>query len=265
MESHCCFCTNTDDFVPSARIHVPLAKKCSMGCAYCNYRLDKNISDEFNRPGVSSKTVTSAAEIETYVISAMERYLPNVVGVSGPGEALENFKQLEYLQLFLLENYPSVSLCICSNGRFFDMFADKLVTWKNLKYFTLTINSLNVDTIKKLYFSVHNDSDAERLISNQTNAVRVLSKSGVKIKVNIVYIPGINDSEIEDICYQLDRIGVDCFNIIPVVYSSSDKLIEPSANYDIDQNVEIVKTYLKEKNYKITCLCRRCRADFCGF
>lgn len=263
MSEHCCFCTDENNFVPTVRIHVPLAKICTMGCIYCSYELDSNLSSSFERPGVSNFVVTKNIDISEYVKKYMSKY-PNthVIGVSGPGEALDNFEQLKFLYDYLQLAYPDVVLCVCSNGKKYKEFKKELLSWNSLKYFTITINSFNPSSVIKIYRSVNSYKEALNLIETQKTAIKELSMAEKKVKINIVYMPGINDLEIESLCQQVTLLGADCINLLPVI--ASKQFVVPQGDI-IYEKVHMVKRDLISKGYKITHKCRRCRADFCGY
>ena len=82
---------------------------------------------------------------------------------------------------------------------------------------------------------------------------------GFRIKINTVYIPGVNDNQILPIAKLAKFYGVRILNIIPVI---------PSGEFsDIKIDVEKLNN-LKEKASKYIVqkdFCGRCRADAYGF
>ena len=116
-ERHCCFNTSEELFY-SYRIHVPLARYCSLGCVYCNYIKDGNITDDAYRPGTANCVVVSREEISEYLDRKISEFpLTHIIGVSGPGDPLENMDSLKTLISLMKQKNPALCLCICTNGR----------------------------------------------------------------------------------------------------------------------------------------------------
>lgn len=262
--SHCCFCTDQADYLPTPRVHVPLAKKCTLGCRYCNYIQDGNISDSMQRPGVSVMTVSGYFEIEQYLSKEFHKIgKPYIIGVSGPGDPLENMENLTYLHEILTSFDSDIKLCICSNGRFFNKVKEEILGWKELEYFTVTVNTLHAKTAQKIYGSVIDENTADALISNQLSAVCEMHKSGRKVKINTVFMPEINGSEIETMFTYLQQKGADCFNLLPMVPTGS-KYQYMLGDNETSSQFDLTDSYLRRCGFPLTCSCRQCRADFCG-
>lgn len=262
-KEHCCFCTDSKNFMPTKRIHIPVAKKCSMGCNYCGYFTDKNITLDLSRPGTSSKVVSTREEIEQYLEEKMALVGScDVIGVSGPGDPLENMDSLNELHEVLQEKYIEKNLCICTNGRYFDREMDKLLSWNELKYFSVTINTLNPSSVVGLYSAIARKKDAKQFISNQINAIEVMHNSGRKVKVNTIYIPGVNELEIENMFLTLRKVGADCFNLMRMQNINSYTLTMIDEYYE--SNFEKIRMELEGYQIPLTVKCKNCTADFCG-
>lgn len=262
MNTHCCFCVNKEDFYPNSRIHVPMAPICTMGCIYCQYSENKNISDEL-RPGVASYIVQD--NFDKYLESKLKTFEHNnVIGVSGPGDPLENFDKLEELYNVIEHSFPTQCLCICTNGRLFFEHKESLTQWKKLKYYTVTINSLREDTIEKLYRGVRNTSEAEKLLLAQLSSVEEMAKNGKTVKVNTILLPGINDDEIEAICVEATKRGAYCINLLAYQKKRHDDII-PYTQEEINEKESILRNELVDLGYKLTVACKRCRSDYCGY
>ena len=53
------------------------------------------------------------------------------------------------------------------------------------------------------------------------------AKAGLLVKVNFVYIPGVNDHETLDLAVKVRELGAEMMNIIPVIPIGRFKDIEP--------------------------------------
>lgn len=262
---HCCFCTDTRRYIPTQRIHVPLARKCTMGCIYCRYHIDSNITENTIRPGSARCVVSTYTEIFNYLTEKLaEHEKCKIIGVSGPGDPLENLYSLKILYDILEQFYPECTLCICTNGSKFISVQETIVAFsKKLQYLTITINTLRPNTAVKLYSSISNIVEAEELFKNQIYAIDYMKSLGKKVKINTVYIPGINCDEIVDLYTTLSNHKVDCFNLMPYIDTHGSSPNCPQ-KYNESKILE-VRNQLQERGIPLACLCKQCRSDYCGY
>lgn len=261
---HCCFCTDIHDYTPTQRIHVPLAKRCTMGCIYCRYNIDQNITENTIRPGSAGRAVSTYTEIYNYLTEKIaEHENCHIIGVSGPGDPLENLNSLKTLYNILEKHFPKCSLCICTNGNKFISAQETIATFSELQYLTITINTLNVDTAIKLYSSITKQAEAEELFKNQIFALDFMKSLGKKVKINTVCMPGINYNEIIDLHTTLLKHNVDCFNLLPYINIEGDSNSCTQLHYDSE--VLKLRKQLQEYGIPLTCLCKQCRSDYCGY
>lgn len=262
-EKHSCFNTGESD-IGYGRIHVPIAKICKMRCKYCNYMIDGNVNiNTDNRPGASTFIINDKEDIKNYLKEKTKIY-PNieVIGVSGPGDPLDNIETLEILNDIMNENYNNYKLCICSCGYNYNNVVDRVKKLNKLEYLTLTINTFNVDKMKLLYRSVEDGLlKASEIIEQQKNIIKDMKNRNVKIKINTIYIPNINDKEINEMYNVLLEYGVDCFNLLPL------RQINDQFNYDKNTYFEDFKNKvkeLKELGYPMINKCSQCTSSACG-
>lgn len=255
-EKHYCFNTN-HDMEMWGRIHVPLARKCSLYCIYCNYQFNKNISEIEGRPGVASKIIEGEREIANYLNEKFIEYPgAKVVGVSGPGDPFENIQQLNILVDILKNNYPQCILCICTNGRIYDKEIEKLLSQDILQYITLTINTLDVRKYSDIYKLYQHNHMKENMLENQLKIIRKCQREKIKVKINTVYLEGINNKEIIDMFTFLREEGVQCFNLIPCI-SNDNKVNRYKEGYEKTLN-ELIS-----KGFPLLRRCKHCRSDYC--
>lgn len=263
MDKHCCF--NTSDVLfRSARIHVPLAKKCSMGCQYCGYHIDHNICmPTIKRPGTSLIVVSTENEIRTYLKKAFALFPEtSIIGVSGPGDPLDNLMEMTLLKNIMEKDYPTVKLCLCTNGRNYQNYVTLFEHSPLLKYLTLTINTLIPQKNLKIYHSITTLSKAEEMIKNQLKILQKAKEQDIKIKINTVFLQEINATEIEEMYLTLlEKYQVDCFNVLPFVPINTKTMFSV-----MDLNIFNETIFsLNEKGFPITKQCQQCRSDFCGY
>ena len=121
LARHPCF--NKDAKHHFGRLHLPVAPKCNIKCNYCDRKYD---CVNESRPGVTSAVLTPGQALR-YVERVMEKEASiSVVGIAGPGDPLANpAETLETLRL-IREKFPSMLLCLASNGLALPNYLDDL-------------------------------------------------------------------------------------------------------------------------------------------
>ena len=79
------------------------------------------------------------------------------------------------------------------------------------------------------------------------------------VKVNTVYIPGINDDHIVDIAKKVGEMGVYTFNLIPLIAQYKFADIVPPTPEMKRKMQDACSKYVKQMRH-----CQRCRADAIG-
>src|SRR5208283_5625003 len=125
----------------------------------------------------------------------------SVVGIAGPGDPLANEATFDVMRAVHRE-FPELILCVSTNGLFLpDRLEDLLKS--GVRSLTITINAVLPETAEKVYAWVNNRGKrhtgreaAEYLVYTQWRGLINAVDAGFILKVNTVFIPGINDSEI---------------------------------------------------------------------
>jgi len=261
MTSHYCFGKVGVDGI-SGRIHVPLAVSCKLRCGYCSYSNNGNILCD-SLPGASNLSLSTHEDISNWLQDKVKKN-PDVriIGVAGPGDPLLNPIQLEMFFEIINQHYCDYTVCLCSSGLNFKEIEPLLIGQKTLKYITFTINSINPKTINKIYFPSKMQFNAELFIEEQNYAVNRCIENNIKVKVNSVYLPTINDDEIYHLYDFYSKLGVNIFNLIPYQRNNGHLFAKlPPINYvkykDLIAKLEFAGIDVLQKCYK-------CRADECG-
>jgi len=260
--THPCF--NEEAKHKYARVHLPVAPKCNIQCNYCNRQYD--CCNE-SRPGVTS-TVLMPFQA-AYYFSVLKQKLNNlsVAGIAGPGDPFANPKEtLATIELIEKES-PDMIFCLSSNGLDLAPYIDRIAKL-NVSDVTITINSINIDTLEKIYSWVRfgnriykGKSAGRLLLSRQLYCIRKLKEKGIMVKINTVVIPGINDQDIEDLAREVALLGADTMNCIPM-YPTAGTLFEQIKEPSKEMMKEIksrISHYIKPMTH-----CARCRADAAG-
>ncbi|OGI03376.1 MAG: hypothetical protein A2Y25_08605 [Candidatus Melainabacteria bacterium GWF2_37_15] len=227
----------------SARLHLPVAPDCNIQCSFCNRAYDC-INE--SRPGVTSKILTPEQALDKFL--QIKKNIPNlsIVGFAGPGDPLANFEQVKQSIELIKKVDNHVNFCLSTNGLWLPKYADEIIN-AGFSYVTITINAVTTAIAAKIYTRV----DVEQLLKNQMDGLEYLATRGIFCKVNTLYLPGINEHEIEDIARKVSENGAYMMNIKNVVPDPTP----PSLN----EIREKCSKYIKQMRH-----CRQCRADSIG-
>ncbi|MDR2459838.1 MAG: radical SAM protein [Deltaproteobacteria bacterium] len=247
-----------------ARLHLPIAPLCNIKCNYC--AKDSDCPNE-SRPGLCSKVLSPLEAMEKF--RETRKRLPNlkVVGIAGPGESLANPEALfSFLELLECED-KDITLCLSTNGLMLPFFAADLYSL-GLRHITVTLNAINPEVGEKIYSYVNffgetfkGKAAAKLLISNGLSGIKAAKALGMVVKVNCVFLKGINESEIPDLSKKVSEAGADILNImplIPVKGTPFESISVPSPK-ELDQLRWVCGAHLPQMAH-----CRQCRADAVG-
>ncbi|MEW5821917.1 MAG: radical SAM protein [Cyanobacteriota bacterium] len=257
-------CYNPDLLNKAGRIHLPIAPDCNMQCNYCN-RKYSCINE--SRPGVCSKIITPE-ESGGYLKDKLKQHTETkVIGIAGPAETLANIDILYKTFTLLKKEYSGYLYCISTNGLVLPDNID-LIKEIGIDYITITINSLNIQSIVKIYDwvkyknKVYQKYEAAEIILNQHKlALKVLKDSKIKYKINSILIPGINEDDIKEVACQGAIFSALAQNIMPVVAVKHTKF-----EFCSEVSLDLLQKVRKEssKYIKVITHCQRCRADAAG-
>lgn len=247
-----------------ARVHLPVAPRCNIQCNYCNRLYD--CCNE-SRPGVTSSVLMPLQA--SYYFKALKQKLDNlsVVGIAGPGDPFANPNETLATIELIEKEFPDMIFCLSSNGLDLAPYIDRIAKL-NVSHVTITINSLNIDTLVKIYPWVRYGNKtykgkeaAQILLGRQLHCIRKLKEKGMIVKINTVIIPGINDGDIEELAQKVSAMGADTMNCIPM-YPTAGTLFEHIEEPSKEMMKRIkaqISGYIKPMSH-----CARCRADAAG-
>jgi nitrogen fixation protein NifB len=260
---HPCF---GGDHGKAGRIHLPVAPGCNIKCGFCERRFD--CANE-SRPGVTSRVLTPEQAVERVrmVKRHMERQggaLLKVVGIAGPGDPLANPKTFETFRQ-VKAAFPEMTLCLSTNGlRLPEMIGT--LTELDLHSLTVTINALTAETGARVYEwvridgrKVSGEEAAALLLERQFEGVRLAAAAGLLVKINHVYIPGVNDHETLDLAVRVRGLGATMMNIIPVIPLGLFREVEPPSVALMEMVRNQAELILSQARH-----CKQCRADAAG-
>jgi len=260
MNNHPCF--SADAHTRSGRIHLPVAPDCNIQCGYCVRKFD---CVNESRPGVASTVLTPAEAIDR-VEAVVERHGDiAAVGIAGPGEPLANEATFEALDL-VRRQYPGSIGCVSTNGLALPDRVGDLVSC-GVRSLTVTINAVMPETAGEVYLWVtgpngeklRGDEAGAYIIERQWEGLRKAVAAGFVVKVNSVYIPGVNDFELPAIAHLAAEYGAHMHNILPLIPQNKFKDMTPPSPADIHAMRATCGEYLSQMSH-----CKQCRADACG-
>ncbi len=262
LTRHPCF--NPQAKGECARIHLPVAPKCNVLCNFCNRKYD---CVNESRPGVTS-AVLSPAQAEEYLAKVMVR-VPNitVVGIAGPGDPFANPKETLETMRRIRKRWPEMLLCLSSNGLEIGEYIDEIARI-GVSHVTITVNAVDPKIASNVYSwarvgkVIHRgDAIGEVIVKAQTEAIKRLKEHGITVKVNSIYIPGVNDHHMEEIASTMKSYGVDLFNCMGLIPNPDTKFenVPAPSKADICIMRDTCETYIPQMRH-----CQRCRADAVG-
>lgn len=245
------------------RIHLPVAPKCNIQCAFCDRKYD---CVNESRPGVASKVITPEEALQRTAQALAAEPRIRVAGIAGPGDPLANPETFETLTL-LRKAYPDLILCTSTNGLVLEEKLEELLA-AGLDTLTVTINAISVDTAEKIYESVGISSrgriagkkvQLQEFLGHQRAGLMKSCESGLTVKVNTVLIPGINESEIGEIAQMAQKAGAAVMNVMPLIPCGKMSSRHAPTALELGAARSRAGQWMRQFTF-----CRQCRADACG-
>jgi nitrogen fixation protein NifB len=83
--------------------------------------------------------------------------------------------------------------------------------------------------------------------------------AGLVVKVNTVFIPGVNDAEIPMIAEKAGKLGAEIMNILPLIPQAEFTDLKRPSHAGIAKMRALCRPFIKQMTH-----CKQCRADACG-
>lgn len=260
-EKHPCYNPGAVDY---ARMHLPVAPKCNVQCNYCNRKYD---CQNESRPGVTSMIMTPQQSFERYKEEKLKYDKLTVVGFAGPGDAMANFEEVKE-SIELIKAYdPTAIFCLSTNGVALYEHIEEVVEL-GVSHITITINTIYPEIAAQIYKFIVVDGvryegieAGELIVKRQFEALEKLAQNNVMIKVNIVFIKGLNDDHIDKVVERAASLGAAMTNIMPLIPTENTAF----ANYPKPSATELLLVRKKCEKYLTQMYhCKQCRADAVG-
>lgn len=261
IQGHPCFGGNHHK---NGRMHLAVAPYCNIKCGYCTRRHD--CANE-SRPGVTSRLLSpgeAIAKVREVMASEIMGPIIKVIGIAGPGDPLANEETFETFRLVGAE-FPHLIKCLSTNGLLLPEKIDDLAAL-GLGSLTVTLNTLDPAIGAKIYSFVdyhgrrYRGADgADILIANQLEGLQRAAEFGMTIKVNTVYIPGVNESQVSLIAERVRALGAMVMNVMPLIPQADFSGIAPPLPETIAEVQKANERIIGQFKH-----CKQCRADAVG-
>jgi len=260
---HPCF---GGDHSKAGRIHLPVAPGCNIKCGFCERKFD--CANE-SRPGVTSRVLTPEQAVERVRLVKLHMEKKGgarlkVVGIAGPGDPLANPRTFETFDR-VRKAFPEMTLCLSTNGLLLPEKIDRILEY-DVHSLTVTINALTPETGAQVYEWINyrgqrleGEEAARVLMEKQFEGLALAASAGLLVKVNHVYIPGVNDHETLELAVKVRGLGAAMMNIMPVIPVGKFKDITPPMERDMELVRNQAELILSQARH-----CKQCRADAAG-
>ncbi|MEJ2699987.1 MAG: radical SAM protein, partial [Desulfuromonadales bacterium] len=180
------------------------------------------------------------------------------------GDPLANPKTFETFRL-VREAFPEMTLCLSTNGLLLPEAIGRILEY-DVHSLTVTVNALTPETGARVYEWIRVDGKklegeeaAAILLAQQLKGVRLAAAAGLLVKVNHVYIPGVNEHETLDLAVKVRELGATMMNIMPVIPVGRFKDIAPPSEATMEMVRNQAELILSQARH-----CKQCRADAAG-
>jgi nitrogen fixation protein NifB len=187
-----------------------------------------------------------------------------VAGVAGPGDALASGHAVEALRL-VRKRFPDLLTCLSTNGLMLPEMA-RTLSEAGIGFVTVTVNAVDPDILAALCAGVvlggrlvAGREAAAALIERQERGIRLAVRLGIKVKINTVVAPGINDSHTGEVARNAASWGAGRINLIPLIPGHGMAAGRAPSGAEMSVAKEAASQWLE-----LSERCGRCRADACG-
>jgi nitrogen fixation protein NifB len=187
-----------------------------------------------------------------------------IVGIAGPGEPLANAQTFETFAL-VQRNFPEFLLCLSTNGLLLPDTCESLLRLR-VATITISINAVDAVIAGQIYAGLHfqgatleSEAAANVLIQQQLRGLRQAVRSGIRVKVNSIYLPGINDGHLETVAMTVAEAGAELMNIVPLIPAGAFCHLPRPEHAALRQIRQRCARHITQFH-----LCRQCRADAVG-
>lgn len=221
---HPCFSNDSRDV---SRMHLAVAPRCNIKCCFCTPTISPCVHGCL--PGVTSRVLTpEEAVAQMAQVQEEQGVRLGIVGIAGPGEPLFNPETFETIAL-VRRAFPAIHVCLSTNGLLLPQSAGR-IREMGVETLTVTVNAATPAVGARIYEHVaglSGEEGADLLIKRQWEGIRLAVAAGLVVKLNSVFVPGVNGHELPLIAELGRGAGANIQNLIPLI--PRDKLAHQPA------------------------------------
>lgn len=259
LANHPCFSKSAHG--RRGRIHLPVAPECNVRCGFCVRKFD---CVNESRPGVTSRILTPVEALDRVRAVAGRSGNLGAVGIAGPGDPLANEATFETFRL-LRREFADLVFCVSTNGLALAARLPELLD-AGVHSLTVTINAALPETAEEIYRWAVVDGErlrgrdaAEAVLERQWAGLYAAIRAGLVVKVNTVWVPGVNDDEVPMVAQVAGDAGAVLHNVIPVIPQGRFRDVVPPSPFEVHGMRKRCEGFVSQMTH-----CRQCRADACG-
>ncbi|NHI88410.1 MAG: radical SAM protein [Candidatus Thorarchaeota archaeon] len=244
------------------RIHLPVASRCNVKCAFCSHSLSS--SCHTSMPGTSSMILTPEAAAARTMSEIKRNPLLRIVAISGPGEPLANKETFETLER-IRRNHEELAFCMSTNGILLEEYVDWLVAMR-VETISISMSTLNRRTASKIYEwakfrggLMKGRKMGSRIVESQLLGIARASRAGIIVKVNSILIPELNMYDIKPLAKELSKAGATLQNIVPLIPNDKFSSCRPPTREEVRKARSEASVFIKQFSH-----CKQCRSDVVG-
>lgn len=253
-------CYDREAHFKIGRIHLPVAPLCNIQCGYCI----RGVGKDEDRPGITRKVIGPNEAIRHIKQAVTLDPRIQIAAVAGPGDPLANAATIETF-ILVKKYFPGMKKCLSTNGL---ALPDRLPDLKKVEinYLTVTLNTVDPNIGKNIYVRVswkgriyHGIDAAQILLDHQLEGIYQASRAGIFVKINTVFIPGVNSGHVVEVAGRAKDAGACIMNIMPLIPLGIFSKI-PAPTWEELKAARARCSPIIRQWY----LCKQCRADAVG-
>lgn len=224
----------------------------------------RSVGAKEDRPGITQEVIRPRKAISHLKQAVTFDPRIQIAAIAGPGDPLANEATFETFAL-VKKHFPGLKKCLSTNGL---LLVDKLPMLKELgvNYITVTLNAVDPEIGQEIYTRVkwkghvyHGLEGAKILLEHQMEGIYQAGRAGFFVKINTVFIPGINSDHVLEIAQEIEGAGAHIMNIMPLIpLGIFSRLPSPTPAELSKARAECLPVI------KQWYLCKQCRADAVG-
>lgn len=198
-------------------MHLAVAPKCNIKCCFCTPTVSTCVHG--CTPGVAKRLLSPAQAVDWVRQVREEQGIDiGIVGIAGPGEPLYNPETFETIAL-VREAFPQIHVCLSTNGLLLSQATGQICAL-GVETLTVTVNAVTPAVGARIYEHVaglSGEEGAALLLKRQWEGIRTAVQHGLVVKINSVFVPGVNEGELVEIARMGEAAGANIQNIIPLI------------------------------------------------